>query len=259
MGRKPKPAEWGKLAHLYDEINESFVDYDGQVRFLLACRDRFVPGGRWALDLGCGTGQHAWRLAGEGLRTVGVDLSRALLRQARKPRGNQGIVPDFVCGDLAALPVRAGFHLVYAMNFVLSFLHTNQTIRRVLTDVHRVLAPRGVFVADYHVFFPSTADDVLRRTWRERCRVRGQTLVVTHRPVVDWATQLSTDRVTHGFREGRRVVREVESVEVRRISLPQDLCCVLEASGFEVMEHCARFELGLPPDGRLGAIVASKA
>jgi len=259
MERKPKPAEWSRLAHLYDEINESFVNHDEQVGFLLACRDRFVPGARRALDLGCGTGRHAWRLAEAGLRTVGVDLSPALLRQARKARGNQGIAPRFVCGDLAALPVRAGFGLVYAVNFVLSFLHTNEAIRRALAGVRRVLAPRGVFVADYHVFFPSRAGDVIKRTWRERCRVRGQQLTVSHRPVVDWTTQLSTDQMTYRFREGRRVVREVESVEVRRISLPQDWCCVLEACGFEVVEHCARFGLGEPPDGRLGVIVARKA
>jgi hypothetical protein len=111
---------------------------------------------------------------------------------------------------------------------------------------------------DYHVFFPPTAEEPLKRSWRERCRVRGQTLVVTHHPVVDWATQLTTDHMTYRFREGGRVVREVASTEVRRISLPQDLVLSLQTSGFEILRHCARFGLDDPPDGRLGVVIARR-
>ena len=257
MPRKPMPAEWKKLAHLFDEINESFIDYQEQASFLLTCRDRLCPDAALALDLGCATGQHAWRLAEAGLQVVGLDLSPALLLRGKKLR-RKAAPPHFVCGDMTALPLGARFDLIYALNFVVSFLHTNVALRSALAEIRRVLAPHGLFVMDYHFFFPQTAADPLASTWRERCRVRGQTLTVTHRPLVDWRTQLSTDRMTYRFREGRRLVRELESTEVRRISLPQDLRLILELAGFEVLHHCARFDLDKQPGGGLGVIVGKR-
>jgi len=249
------PAEWTTLAHLFDEINESFIDYDGQVGFLLRCAGRFLPRSRTALDLGCGTGRHARLLAEQGIRTVGIDLSHRLLRQGPKaaPAG-----PLLVCGDLAALPLRGRFDLVYALNFVLSFLQTNEALLNALREVRRVLSPRGVFVMDYHVFFPPEADVKLREGWSEECVVRGQRLVVSHDPTVDWTTQLCTDEMTYRFLEGRRIVRELRTVEVRRISLPQDLACLLQATGFQVVAHCRRFDLDEEP-AELGVVVARRA
>lgn len=54
---------------------------------------------RRLLDLGCGTGEHARFLQGEGFEVTGVDASEAQLAQAREA----GPGPEFVKGDLAAL------------------------------------------------------------------------------------------------------------------------------------------------------------
>jgi SAM-dependent methyltransferase len=248
------PAEWTTLAHLFDEINQSFIDYEGQVSFLLECTERFVPRLRSTLDLGCGTGRHARLLADHGIRTVGVDLSPRLLRQGRKaaPAG-----PLLVCADLAALPLRGRFDLIYALNFVLSFLHVNEALLNALLEVRRVLSPRGVFVMDYHVYFPPEADAKLHGGWSEECVVRGQRLSVSHDPTVDWNTQLCTDEMTYRFMHGRRIAREVRTREVRRISLPQDLACLLQAVGLEVVAHCRRFDLDEEP-AELGVLVARR-
>jgi SAM-dependent methyltransferase len=248
MRRRPMPAEWTSLAHLFGEINAQFIDYEGQVGFLLQCADRFVPRLQSALDLGCGTGRHASLLAERGLRAVGVDLSRRLLRQGRKATRAAAGRPLLVCGDLAALPLKARFDLVYALNFVTSFLHTNEALLAALAEVRRLLSPQGLLAMDYHYYFPSEADVKLREGWTEECVVRGQRLVVTHDPTVDWRTQLCTDEMIYRFMDGRRVAREVRTRELRRISLPQDLACVLEAAGFDVLAHCRRFGLDEEPE-----------
>jgi len=252
------PAEWTRLAHLFDEINESFIDYEEQVGFLLECAGRFLPGLRSALDLGCGTGVHARLLAERGLRAVGVDRSRRLLRQARRAARALPSPPVFVCADLAALPLRGRFDLVYALNFVVSFLHTNDALLGALAETRRLLGPGGVFVMDYHYYFPQEAGIRLRPTWKEECPVRGQKLIVTHQPTVDWNTQLCTDEMTYRFMDGRRIAREVKTREVRRISLPQDLACILRAAGLKVLSHCRRFDLDEEP-AELGVLVARRA
>jgi len=247
MTHDGNPAEWGRLAHLFDEINESLINYDEQAAFLLACRERFCPDASSALDLGCATGQHVRRLTGAGLPTVGVDISPRLIEKARGGA--------CVCADMQALPLRGPFGLVFALNFVFSFLHTDESIRRVLAEVRRVPAPGGIYVMDYHYYFPPEAGDAMQEPWSEKCRVRGQRLVMVHRPVMDRQSRLCTDRITYRFMEGKDVVREVESTEVRRVSSPEDIIDFLRVSGLDVMHHCARFDLDGEP-GKTGVLVA---
>jgi SAM-dependent methyltransferase len=56
------------------------------------------------LDLGCGTGEHAEFLAGQGFRTVGIDRSEAQIANARSYEGRHGEAgPRFVLGDFSRL------------------------------------------------------------------------------------------------------------------------------------------------------------
>ena len=241
------PAEWGRLAHLFDEINESFINHDEQAAFLLGCRERFCPDASSALDLGCATGQHVRRLTDAGVPTVGVDISPRLIEKARGGA--------CVCADMQALPLHEPFGLVFALNFVFSFLHTDDSIRRMLAEVRRVLAPGGIYVMDYHYYFPPEAGDAMQEPWSEKCRVRGQRLVMVHRPVMDRQSRLCTDRITYRFMEGRDVVREVESTEVRRVSSAEEILDFLRASGLKVLHHCARFDLE-GEGGKMGVVIA---
>lgn len=253
MKNAPKPAEWTILAHLFDEINQSFINYDGQAAFLLKAVARLVPRARTALDLGCGTGLHATLLAEHGLDTVGIDLSPRLLRQGQRRRSGVRLV----AGTIEALPFRARFDLVYALNFVMSFLLTNDALLHGLSEVRRVLSPRGIFIMDYHYYFPPEKETRLRRKWHEKCEVRGQKLLITHDPTVDWDTQLCTDEITYRFARGRLITRELKTREVRRISLPQDLACLLRAAGFELLAHCGRFDLEAKP-AETGVFIARR-
>ncbi|NGO70303.1 class I SAM-dependent methyltransferase [Streptomyces boncukensis] len=58
------------------------------------------PGCRTALDVGCGTGRFARRLAGRGLAVAGVDPSAEVIAEARAATGPQG-EPEGAGGDAA--------------------------------------------------------------------------------------------------------------------------------------------------------------
>lgn len=124
----------------------------------------FVPllraaGARELLELGCGTGNDAARLAAEGLHVTAVDLSPEAIKQAR---GKYTAGVDFRVVDVAAgLPFAdAAFDAVMAN--VSLHMFPDALTRSVFDDVRRVLRAGGLFL--FHV--NAQADRSLRE--RER-------------------------------------------------------------------------------------------
>lgn len=78
--------------------------YDAMDNVLVALEEPVVDeligavGGRSLLDLGCGTGRHAIRLAARGADVTGVDFSRGMLERARQKAGAERV--RFVAHDL---------------------------------------------------------------------------------------------------------------------------------------------------------------
>jgi SAM-dependent methyltransferase len=68
-----------------------------EVKFLL--EELALPSGSSILDMGCGTGRHAIRLAREGYHVIGVDISQAMLDQARAAAQKAGVQVDWVQAD----------------------------------------------------------------------------------------------------------------------------------------------------------------
>jgi len=96
------------------------------------------------LEIGCGAGEHAIRLARFVRQVVGVDLATAGVRRAEDAaeRVRQANAV-FVRSDAAALPFAdAAFDKVAAIDFV---EHVDDAqLARVLGEVHRVLRPGGI-------------------------------------------------------------------------------------------------------------------
>lgn len=98
--------------------------------------------GRNVLDLGCGTGRHALRLAAGGAMVTGIDFSEGMLAEARRKPGADGI--RFLAHDLLTpLPfVDASFDLVVS-GLVLEHL---PTLDGFFVEMRRVLKPGGAAV-----------------------------------------------------------------------------------------------------------------
>lgn len=103
---------------------------------------QMVGTGANVLDLGCGPGIETKKLVNKGLIVSGLDLSDKLLEIARK---NNPTV-EFTEGDMRRLPYADGqFDGVFAKA---SLLHIPKSdILEVLSEISRVLKPKGVFHA----------------------------------------------------------------------------------------------------------------
>jgi ubiquinone/menaquinone biosynthesis C-methylase UbiE len=98
--------------------------------------------GMEVLDLACGHGRIANRLAERGARVTGLDATTLFLDLARREAQERGIDVEYVEGDMRSLPWESRFDAV--VNWFTSFGYfEDDENRAVLHEVHRVLKPGG--------------------------------------------------------------------------------------------------------------------
>lgn len=111
--------------------------------FLLPLRE---AGARTILELGCGTGNDAARLAGEGYSVTAVDLSGEAIGRAR---ARFGPVARFMVADMTQrLPFPDGAFDAVMSNVALHMFPDGVT-RAVFAEVGRLVRPGGLFL--FHV------------------------------------------------------------------------------------------------------------
>ncbi|HXY68918.1 MAG TPA: methyltransferase domain-containing protein [Gemmatimonadales bacterium] len=188
----------GTFSNVYDDADRAraYAALEFPGTYYLAFRDlpallrRHVSGTR-ALDFGCGTGRSTRFLRDLGLGATGVDVSAAMLEQARgrDPRGDYRLVAD---GTLAGF-ADGTLDLILAA-FTFDNIPTDGQKLSALREARRVLAPDGRLVAvvsspaiylhEWASF--STRDYPANRSARDGDSVRIVMLdVPDRRPVVD--------------------------------------------------------------------------
>ncbi len=123
------------------------------------------------LDLGCGNGRHAMYFAREGFEVFGIDISSIAIAWATDWSRREGLHPEFRVGDITNLPYADASMDVVVSHGVLD--HVPMSVgRRAVDEVHRVLAPGGLFYCDLRA-----TDDFEHGVGEE---VEPDTFVITH-------------------------------------------------------------------------------
>ena len=75
---------YSAMAPYYNAIYRSIVDYKGDCSFLERILRTHHKGSKVQsiLDVGCGTGSHAFILARMGYEVTGIDVSRAMINES---------------------------------------------------------------------------------------------------------------------------------------------------------------------------------
>jgi len=103
--------------------------------------------GMSVLDLACGHGELASRLAARGCRVTGLDSSAVFLDRARADAAAAGVSVEYVAGDMRQLPWAGLFDRV--VNWSTAFGYFDDTANRAVLDgIARALRPGGQLAMD---------------------------------------------------------------------------------------------------------------
>jgi SAM-dependent methyltransferase len=225
MTATPDPAfSDPRLAATYDLFEGERDDLDHYERMV----DEFDIA--VVLDVGCGTGELACRLARRGIDVIGVDPARASVDIARSKPGADSV--RWIVGTTADVSAGAADLATMTGNVAQVFL-TDEAWRSTLRDIARSLRPGGVFIFETR--------DPERRAWERWTpdQLRASAELPDGDRATTWCTLTAVDLPLVSFRfttvfesDGAELVSD----STLRFRTRPEIERSLAGAGFDVLE-----------------------
>lgn len=127
-------------------------DYDAEATFVQRLLAEYAPGAKSILELGCGTGLHAQRLAAAGYDIHGVDMSASMLDIARAREVEKSAKAgsmSFAKGDVRTYSAGVHFDAVVSLFHVMSYQTSNEDLVAALNTASAHMHEGGTFIFDF--------------------------------------------------------------------------------------------------------------
>ena len=220
-------------ADIYDSVYRD-KKYDEECSIIRALFDSYGGGDiSSVLDLGCGTGNHALRLAAQGYRVFGVDRSEGMLDIARIKAEKEGVPVTLHHGDIKSVAIDQTFDAAILMFAVLGYQVTNDDLIQTLRNIRRHMRVGGLLIFD--VWYGPA---VLSQKPGERVSIvegEDRTIIRLSSGVLDTFRHVCHVHFKVYKIERRRLVDEAMEMHQMRFFFPQEIAFFLEIAGFKVV------------------------
>ena len=254
--RPRQPRRRGEFYHSPEYYDIAFdLKRKAETDFLEACFGRYATGGvRHVLDIACGPGHHALRLARRGYHVTGLDLSPESIDYLRRKAAADGLPIEGVVGDMTDFRLLEPADAAICMQDSQGHLLTNEALVAHLRAVAANLRDGGVYVFDRLI--PNRWANP-KLTWAWTRRRGGVTVRTTFRSLdgYDPVRQICDELMRFEITENgtRRVVTQRHKT---RIVFPQELRALVDLAGsFEFVGWFSGFNLRRPLERARGALM----
>ncbi len=135
-----------RLAAYYDNLMD-YIDYDIWVDDIEDLVAPYEPDKTW-LDISCGTGSMALRLARRGIDMTAVDLSEHMIDIARNKALSEKLQIEFGVGNMVDYTSTKKFDVIINLHDGLNYLLERSEIEQFLRNTYALLKPRGILLFD---------------------------------------------------------------------------------------------------------------
>jgi SAM-dependent methyltransferase len=224
---------------LTDEVAER------QVAFLL--RELRIETPMKILDLACGFGRHANRLAALGHEVTGIDLTPGFLEIARRDAQARAVQVNYLQGDMRHIAYQDAFDRVLLMFTAFGYFVDEQNLL-VLKNVVRALKPGGLLLFDI-----MNRDTFLKGFWPDHVTEKEGNLMIDRHLFDSLSGRLYNRRIV--IREG---VRRDKPFFIRMYNASEIQSLVNQAS-MKIVNICGDWDANpLTTESRRMIIIAEK-
>jgi len=136
------------MAKYYDVMHK-YRNYGMECQFADKLIQRCFPNAKRVLDICCGTGEHAIKMAQLGYEVTGVDSSRDMIQLAIKKAKKVGVSVEFKCTDVHDLNIVPEFQAAYCLGYTFNYMTTYPDVVKFFDIIRKALAPNGVLLVDF--------------------------------------------------------------------------------------------------------------
>jgi len=144
---------YGEFANIYDELIYEDINYDKVAEKIIALCTKNSISFEDYLDLACGTGNVAIKVAKYFKNTYAVDLSDDMLNIAFDKFKKNKIKAKVICQDMCELSLNKKFNLITSVLDSTNYITEDEDLLQYFRKVHEHLKEDGLFIFDINSYY----------------------------------------------------------------------------------------------------------
>lgn len=227
---------FGKYADFYDLLYQD-KDYKGECDaieeiFTKYSKKKIVS----ILDLGCGTGNHAFIFHEKGYRILGVDRSDVMLTNAKnkllKLKDQKNI--RFEIGDIRNWKTDEKFDAVVMLFAVLGYQLENKDVFEAFTTVKKHLKSSGLFIFDVW-YGPSVLIQKPSKRTKTVVTTKGKIIRYAYSDI-DTVRQICTVHYLTSYIQNKKQIQKIKEDHQMRFFFPKEIEFYLQSTGLKLLK-----------------------
>lgn len=144
---------YDEFASIYDRLINEDIDYEKISEKLKNIIENYNVECKDYLDLACGTGNVAERIAGKFENTYCADLSEEMIKKAEAKFKKNNIDAKFFCKDMSNFNLNKEFDFISCVLDSSNYIIEDEDFENYINCVYNHLKDKGIFVFDINSYY----------------------------------------------------------------------------------------------------------